>query len=144
TSSSMASRWRAPATSPPTARAVEPRGVLMIAVFAVRRLSLVLACLLALLATSQAQQPSNELQQLQASTRELYQSGDYAEAMQQAERALALVVREFGPEHEQAGIQTYSLGLISEKAGNLAAAERYFTQSIRIRDKVYGTEQASG
>jgi CHAT domain-containing protein len=114
----------------------------MIAVFAVRRLSLALACLLALLAAAQAQQPSNELQQLQASTRELYQSGAYAEAMQQAERALALVVREFGPEHEQTGIQTYSLGLISEKAGNLAAADRYFTQSIRIREKVYGTDSA--
>jgi tetratricopeptide (TPR) repeat protein len=101
------------------------------------------ALLLALLLASpaaHAQQSSRELQELQETTRDLYQSGAYLEALQVAERALAVAAREFGPEHEQTSIHYHSLGLISEAAGDLAAADRYYTASLRIKEKVYGLE----
>jgi CHAT domain-containing protein len=103
-------------------------------------LALLLGLTLALAPGANAQQPSRELQGLQETTRDLYQAGAYAEALQYAERALPLVVAEFGPEHEQTSVQTYSLGLISEMAGNLAAAERYYAQTLRLREKIYGVE----
>src|SRR4029077_9369336 len=96
--------------------------------------------LLALAPAASAQQPSRELQNLQDTTRDLYQAGAYDEALQYAERALPLVIREFGAEHEQTSIQTYSLGLISERAGKLADAERYYSQTLRLREKVYGQD----
>lgn len=106
---------------------------------------LAVLCLLSLVLApdASAQQPARELQTLQETIRDLYRSGRYREALQPAEQALALVMREFGPEHEQTSIQTYSLGLISSAAGDLAAAERYYAQTLRIREKVYGPGSAS-
>ena len=46
-------------------------------------------------------------------------------------------------DHEQTGLQYYSLGLIAEKAGNLAAAQRYYTETVRVREKVYGVQGPS-
>jgi CHAT domain-containing protein/tetratricopeptide (TPR) repeat protein len=89
-----------------------------------------------------AQQPSAQLSTLRETTNMLYRAGDYAMALRKAEEALPMVVREYGAEHEQALIQYTSLGLIAEKAGNLAAAQSYYTQSVRIREKVYGAESA--
>ena len=72
-----------------------------------------------------------------------YRAGDYAQSLRFAERALPLVVREYGPEHEQTGVQYYPLGLTAEKAGNLAAAQRYYTETVRVREKVYGVRGPS-
>jgi CHAT domain-containing protein len=96
--------------------------------------------LLAFAPAASAQQPSRELQNLRDTTTDLYQAGAFDEALQHAERALPLVIREFGAEHEQVAIQTYTLALISERLGNLVNAERYYTQSLRLREKVYGQE----
>jgi hypothetical protein len=95
---------------------------------------------LAFLSAALAQQPSNELQELRETSHALYRSGDYASALRFAEQALPLVIREFGPEHEQTGIQYYSLGLTAEKAGNLARAEKYFLETVRVREKIYGPQ----
>src|SRR5262249_28144117 len=89
-----------------------------------------------------AQQGSAELSTLRDTTDLLYRAGDYAMALRKAEQALPLVVRQFGAEHEQVLLQYTSLGLIAEKAGNLAAARRYYAESVRIREKVYGSESA--
>ncbi|HEX2338093.1 MAG TPA: tetratricopeptide repeat protein, partial [Hyphomicrobiaceae bacterium] len=103
--------------------------------------SLAIAVLLVACAqAASAQQPSRALQNLRDTTQDLYQAGAFAEALQHAERALPLVISEFGPEHEQVSIQTYSLALISERASNLANAERYYTQTLRLREKVYGQD----
>ena len=116
----------------------------MRAVTNVRLIVVTLLWLAALAPVSQllAQQPSRELQDLQETARTLYRGGDFAGALRIYERALPLVVRDFGPEHEQTGIHYHSLGLTAEAAGNLPSAERYFEQSVRIRDKVYGPESA--
>jgi tetratricopeptide (TPR) repeat protein len=89
-----------------------------------------------------AQQSSRELQNLQETTRDLYQAGEVAEALRLAERASPLIVREYGAEHEQMGVHTYTLGMLNETLGDFTVAERYFAQSVRIREKVYGPESA--
>jgi CHAT domain-containing protein len=106
---------------------------------------LVVLCVAVLLAASgaRAQQPSKELQDLRETSQAFYRAGDYAQALRFAERALPLVVREYGPDHEQAGLQYYSLGLTAEKAGNLGAAQRYYTETVRVREKVYGVRGPS-
>ena len=98
---------------------------------------------LAFATAGHAQQPSKQLQDLRDTTNALYRAGDYASAMQFAERALPLVIREYGAEHEQTSIQYFSLGLISRAAGNLASAEKYYAETVRLREKVYGTESPS-
>src|SRR5262245_24070950 len=98
---------------------------------------------LALAGAADAQQPSKELQNLRDTTNALYKAGDYASALQFAERALPLVIREYGAEHEQTGIQYFSLGLVSRAAGDLAAAEKYYKETVRLREKVYGTDSPS-
>lgn len=90
--------------------------------------------------TAQAQEPSKELKELRETSQALWRAGDYAGALQFAERALPLVVREYGAEHEQAGIQYFSLALISQALGNLGQAERHFAETLRIREKVYGPD----
>ena len=89
-----------------------------------------------------AQQPSVELSELRETTNALYRAGDYALALRKAEQALALVIREYGAEHEQTLVQYTSLGLVAEKVGNLVAAQRFYIESVRIREKVYGPESA--
>ena len=85
-----------------------------------------------------AQQPSKELKELQETSTAFWKAGDFASALQLAEQALPLVIREYGPEHEQTGIQYYSLGLIAQAAGNLPRRRSYFTETVRVREKVYG------
>lgn len=87
-------------------------------------------------------EPSEALKGLQEISANFYKSGAYGEAMEFAEKALALTVSEFGGEHERTGIQTYSLGIIAEAVGKLADAERHYRESARIRDKVYGVDSA--
>ncbi len=105
-------------------------------------LILVLAALM-LAPGARAQQPSKELQELRETSQAFYRAGDYAQALRFAERALPLVIRTYGPDHEQTGLQYYSLGLTAEKAGNLAAAQRYYAETVRVREKVYGVRGPS-
>lgn len=101
------------------------------------------AALIFSLAPSYAQVPSKELVELRETSNAFYRAGDYREAMRFAERAWPLVVRTYGADHEQTGIQAHSLGLIAEKLGDLAAAQRHYTETVRIREKAYGQESPS-
>ena len=107
-------------------------------------LCLALAWLVAALVSpqAQAQQPSRELLVLQESIRDRYRAGAYVEALRFAEEALPLVTREYGAEHEQVSVHAHTLGLVSSAAGDFAKAERYYTQSLRISEKVYGQDSA--
>jgi CHAT domain-containing protein len=86
--------------------------------------------------------PSRELEGLIEITANFYKAGAYSEALTTAEKAMALTLREFGPDHERVAIQTYSLGLIAEASGRLDVAERNYRESVRVRDKVYGADSA--
>lgn len=100
------------------------------------------ALLMAMPARSQSKEPSPELAGLREIVANFYRTGAYDEALEASERALTLAMREFGAEHEQIAIQSYSAGLVAERAGRLADAERYYRQSVAIREKVYGAESA--
>jgi CHAT domain-containing protein len=90
-----------------------------------------------------AQQPSKALEDLREQSQVYWRAQDYASAREVAERALLLVQREFGPEHEQTGLQYFSLGLIAQAMGDYGRAERYFADTVRVREKVYGAESVS-
>ncbi len=112
-------------------------------------LPLVLAALFAVSATmftvpvrAQAQLASKALQSLQNSANAHFKAGNLDAALGDAEKALALAIKEFGPTHEQIAIRTYSLGLIAEAAGRDEAAAGYFRHSVEVREKVYGRDSA--
>jgi CHAT domain-containing protein len=85
-----------------------------------------------------AAEPSEKLKLLQKKAAGLYQAGSYSEALQAARQTLALTIDEFGPASEQASIQAYGVGLTAEAAGDFAEAGRQYSQSVRIREIVYG------
>jgi CHAT domain-containing protein len=90
-----------------------------------------------------AQQPSQALEELRERSQAHWQDQDYAKAREAAERALQLVLREFGREHEQTAVQYFSLGVIAQAMGDYARAERYFADTVRVREKVYGADSVS-
>jgi CHAT domain-containing protein len=117
----------------------------MMGVSGLRRWRLIASALLFLTGagTAAAQQASRELADLRDTATALYHSGDFAQSLRFYERATALVIRDFGPEHEQTAIHYHSLGLVAEAAGNLPAAAKYYLAAIPIREKVYGPDSAA-
>ncbi len=99
--------------------------------------------MLALGGAALAQQPTKALEDLREQTQDHWRARDYDRARAVAERALQLVLREFGPEHEQTALQYFSLGLIAQTVGDHARAERYFADTVRVREKVYGADSVS-
>ncbi|MGE0627817.1 MAG: CHAT domain-containing protein [Hyphomicrobiaceae bacterium] len=91
---------------------------------------------------AQVRQPSKALQALEQNATRYYRAGNYEAALAESEKALARAISEFGSEHEQIGIRTYSLGLIADAAGKPEAAAGYYRQSVRVREKVYGPDSA--
>ncbi|MEZ5817454.1 MAG: CHAT domain-containing tetratricopeptide repeat protein [Hyphomicrobiaceae bacterium] len=82
--------------------------------------------------------PSAALKQQQEAAAELWRRGDMTAALAAYQRLLAATRAEFGPEHEQVAIQSYSLGLVAEAAGRLDIAERALRDNVSIGQKVYG------
>ncbi|MFZ1108658.1 MAG: CHAT domain-containing tetratricopeptide repeat protein [Rhodomicrobium sp.] len=85
---------------------------------------------------------SAKLEAQQKKATSLYQNGFYREALQASQEALKQTIEEFGPDHEQTGIQAFGVGYAAEAAGDLAEAERRYADSVRIREKVYGQDSA--
>ena len=89
-----------------------------------------------------AAEPSPQLKALQDRTRALYDARDYRASLEVARKVLALTIAEFGPDHEQTAIQTFSVAFLAEAVGDLALAEASYKESVRIREIVYGPENA--
>ncbi len=104
--------------------------------------ALLLAFSAALAPAGRAVELSEKLQALQRKATALYESGAYREALQASEETLAETLAEFGPDHEQTSIQAFGVGYAAEAAGDLAEAERRYSQSIRIREEIYGKDSA--
>lgn len=106
-------------------------------------LALVLLMPLLLLVTShsaRAAAPSAELKAQRELAQESFRAGDYAEALDAAEKALELTIKEFGAESEETAIQEYGVGLTADRAARLDLAERHYRASVRIRERVYGPD----
>ena len=77
--------------------------------------------------------------QLQDEASRLYR-GPYQQALPLAKQALALAVEEFGPDSEQASIQTSGIGMIAEATGDYAEAARQYAESLRAQEIVFGRD----
>jgi CHAT domain-containing protein len=84
--------------------------------------------------------PSPELAKLQEAAQRQYREGAYADALKTSEAVIELTRKEFGPQSEQIAIQEYGAGLVAERAGAIAAAERHFARSVGVREAVYGRD----
>lgn len=84
--------------------------------------------------------PSPALQQQQEAAAALWRQRNYPEALAAYQRIVAATRAEFGPDHEQVAIQSYSLALVAEQAGRLDVAERALRDNIAVGEKVYGRD----
>jgi CHAT domain-containing protein len=100
------------------------------------------AWFVAFMPTAWAIEPSYTLKALQDQSAELYRAGSYREALRTAKEALALTIKEYGPNHEQTAVQAYGVGFAAEAAGDFAEAARQYAESVRIREAVYGADSA--
>ncbi len=106
-------------------------------------LAFVLAAVLMAGATpASAAEPSAKLKQLQEEEARLYQAGDYRQALPLSKQALAQATAEFGPDSEQASIQSYGVGMVAEALGDYPEAARQYGKSLRVREIVYGRDSA--
>ncbi|MGI9426192.1 MAG: CHAT domain-containing protein, partial [Hyphomicrobiaceae bacterium] len=87
-----------------------------------------------------AQQPSDELKSLRQLSNQFYKAKDFDKALTIGEQALELTIKEFGANHEQTAIATYGLGLSAEQVGDDTKAVRYFGETVKIREIVYGVD----
>jgi len=110
--------------------------------FPLRLLAASLCALLALSSDARAAEPSVRLKALQESATNLYKAGSYAQALEASKLALAQAIQEFGPDHEQTGIQAYSVAFLAELAGDLPLAERHYAETVRMREVLYGRDSA--
>lgn len=90
--------------------------------------------------TADGRLPSPALRQQQEAAAALWRQRDFAGALAAHQRVLAATRAEFGPDHEQVAIQSYSVGLVAEQAGRLDLAEQAFRENIAIGEKVYGKD----
>jgi CHAT domain-containing protein len=106
------------------------------------RVVLAFALFAASVSGAAAAEISAKLEALQKKATSLYQNGFYREALQASQETLKQTIEEFGPDHEQTGIQAFGVGYAAEAAGDLAEAERRYADSVRIRELVYGKDSA--
>ena len=90
-----------------------------------------------------AAEPSAKLKALQDSAAQLGRAGANREALAKSQEAFPLVGKEFGPDSEEAAIQSYEIAFFAEALGDLTLAERQYREFlVRIREIVYGPESA--
>ncbi len=89
---------------------------------------------------AQAKLPSPALQRQQEEARDLFKQRRWDEALAAHQKVLEGLQAEFGPDHEQVGIQSFSVGIAAEEAGRLEVAERALREYVRISEVVYGPD----
>jgi CHAT domain-containing protein/tetratricopeptide (TPR) repeat protein len=87
-----------------------------------------------------AAEPSKKHLELQAEAVRLSQAGSHQQALALAKQALALAVEEFGPDSRQADMEAYGVGGLAEAAGDFAGAAHLYSNSVRVRETLYGRE----
>jgi CHAT domain-containing protein/Tfp pilus assembly protein PilF len=85
----------------------------------------------------------DEAHRLDGSISQNYETGQYRQAILFAERALALRVRELGPEHLDITSSLNNLALLYKTTGAYAKAEPLYKRALAIREKALGPENPS-
>jgi tetratricopeptide (TPR) repeat protein len=73
---------------------------------------------------------------------ELYLAGKYVAALPLAQKSLALLENEFGPDDAKVAMPLVDLGTIHHKLGQYAVAEPFYKRSLAIYEKTRGTDNA--
>jgi tetratricopeptide (TPR) repeat protein/CHAT domain-containing protein len=81
---------------------------------------------------------SNEFESLSARVVERYRAGKYAEAMEPAQRALALAER--GSGDAKVGVALNNLALLYGAQGRFAEAEPLYKRALALREKAFGPD----
>ncbi|MGB5896605.1 MAG: tetratricopeptide repeat protein, partial [Geitlerinemataceae cyanobacterium] len=81
-----------------------------------------------------------EAEQLNQQVMQLYQQGQYTEAIPLAEQALAIWEKVLGAEHPDVATSLNNLAMLYQAMGNYSGAEPLYQRSLAIREKVLGAE----
>jgi CHAT domain-containing protein/Tfp pilus assembly protein PilF len=107
-----------------------------------RRIGLILAAML--LAVSFTGAPGiaqqDELPALEKRVRELYQAGNFSEAIALAQRVLAMQEKALGPDHPDVWLSLNNLAALYENQGRYAEAEPLLKRALLIREKALGPD----
>jgi CHAT domain-containing protein/tetratricopeptide (TPR) repeat protein len=97
-------------------------------------------------AAGQVRQAGSRLEELEEASRlneqvmKLYGEGRYAEAVTPAERALNILEKALGPDHQDVAIGLDNLAQLYSKKGDLARAEPLYVRALAVREKALGPE----
>jgi tetratricopeptide (TPR) repeat protein len=101
---------------------------------------LAFAILLGILTPQSGRAQNNDLDALDLQVVQLYRQGKYNEAIQIAERALALSEKKFGPDHPSVGTSLNYLVQLYRLQGRYGAAERLNKRPLAIHEKALGPD----
>jgi tetratricopeptide (TPR) repeat protein len=90
--------------------------------------------------SSEADAELAEAEQLMQQVIELYNQGQYADAIPLAERALAIREKVLGAEHPDVATSLNNLALLYRAMGNYPQAEPLLQRALAIREKMLGAE----
>jgi tetratricopeptide (TPR) repeat protein/CHAT domain-containing protein len=96
-----------------------------------------------LLAAAAAAQSADDLEALQRQIAQLYQSGNYSEAMSIAQQALTLGEQRFGPDDARLGTLLNNVATLNKVQRRYAEAEPFYQRALAIQEKALGSEHAS-
>jgi tetratricopeptide (TPR) repeat protein/CHAT domain-containing protein len=85
-----------------------------------------------------AQPSSNDLAALDRQIMQLYQSGNYAEALPLAKHAVALTEKAYGPNHPNVATALNNLASLYGTQGRYAEAEPLYKRALAVREKALG------
>ena len=108
----------------------------------IRARLLVLAVALVAITASTAAQTSNEITQLSQQASDLQKAGRYADALEKAERALALSEQQFGSDHATVAARLNMVATLQGLLSRYGLAEENLKRAIAIREKTPGPNSA--
>jgi tetratricopeptide (TPR) repeat protein len=108
------------------------------------KLKIMAACFVAFLLFSAStvfgEGPATEWEALTSEVMKLYGSGDYAQGVKVARRALEVAKKNDGPDHPNVVLSLGNLAELYEAQRKYAKAEPLFKQSLEILEKKFGQD----
>lgn len=85
-------------------------------------------------------QPDSEWEVLTSEVMNLYGSGDYAQGVSVAQRALQVAEQDFGSDHPNVALSLNNLAELHEAQSEYGEAEQLYKRSLEILEKAYGQD----